>query len=69
MKLRINSGVILLLCCVTNAEYDWWQDDKEIADGNKIYKVKQSALQFQVSFGAEFPVEVQPANNNVGIEM
>ena len=34
----------------------------------KNFKVSQSALTFQVSFGAEFPVEVQAANNNVGIE-
>ena len=34
----------------------------------KNFKVSQSPLTFQVSFGAEFPVEVQAANNNVGIE-
>ena len=45
---------------------DWYETDLSLIGKN--FKVRQSALTFQVSFGAEFPVEVQAANNNVGIE-
>ena len=55
-----------LIFSFANGLKDWYETDLSLAGKN--FKVSQSALTFQVSFGAEFPVEVQAANNNVGIE-
>ena len=55
-----------MISSFANGLKDWYETDLGLA--GKKFKVSQSPLTFQVSFGAEFPVEVQAANNNVGIE-
>ena len=46
---------------------NWWRIDDELASTGNVYQPSLNKYQFQVSFGADFPYEVQPANNNVGI--
>ena len=46
---------------------DWWTVDEELASTGDVYQPRLNKYQFQVSFGADFPYEIQPANNNVGI--
>jgi len=51
------------LCHANN----WWSIDEELASTGDVYLPSLNKYQFQVSFGADFPFEIQPANNNVGI--